>query len=518
MQLQNEISAKQIAVATEHPEAAAAARIAFERGGNAVDAAVAAMMALCVVMPGSVGFGGYGGTMVGYDAKGRRLYALDFDSRAPLAYRPELYADPAAARRGYLSVSVPGTVAGLDLALKRFGNLGWSACAAHAAALAEDGFAVGKNLASSLGDWAKRADRDSLAAVFPDGNSPAEGQRWAQPDLAKLIRRLGDDPRVFYDGEVAKTIARQVRKNGGILSERDLAEYQAEGVEPLRATYRGHELYTPPPPAGGVTTLCILKTMERFDLSRHEPWGAPYFELFLESARLCWQERARHLGDPRFVQAPLDALLSDGAAAERAKRVLTRDAGPAIGPKSSGGAHTCNVVAADAQGNVASLTATHGDGFGSRVAVKGLGLFLGHGMSRFDHKPGSPNAPAPGKRMQHNMAPLLVCRDDRWHAAIGMPGGTRIVTVTAQLALSLLEFKAPAGRAASAPRVHAEADGPFLLSASIPAEVAGELEFMGHTVERGQYLGGPANVVLRAPSGGTLTAACSAGVQGLYGS
>jgi gamma-glutamyltranspeptidase/glutathione hydrolase len=202
-------------------------------------------------------------------------------------------------------------------------------------------------------------DPISRRALFPEG-VPTAGRNWKQPDLARLYRRLGDEgPRTFYTGEVAATIARQIQTNGGILSEQDLRLYEATAVEPLRIKYREFEVTTPAPPASGLTVLSALKTLEQFDLTKLEPWGAEYFDLFLQISRLCWAERAQYFGDPDFVRIPIDQLLSEEAAIKRAD-TIRRNATPIpLDNDHPGPKHTCNVIAIDRNKNVASITATH---------------------------------------------------------------------------------------------------------------------------------------------------------------
>lgn len=512
-----QLTSKAGLVVTAYGPAGEAGLAILRQGGNAVDAAVAAAMACCVIVPNNVGLGGYGGTMVVHHAKSGRTFALDFDSRAPLAFTPELYKNPAASKHGYLSAGVPGVVAGLSLALQRFGTKSWHDVAGPAIALAEEGIEVKAELASGLAGWYKTADPDSRAAIFPDGKLPAVGDRWKQPDLAKTFRAIDADPMSFYTGEIARTIVRAVRAHGGVLSDEDFTRFQAQVVDPLSVKYRGVELFTPPPPAGGITTLEILKTLESFDLWKDYPaYRGGYYDLFVGAAKLCWQERERWLGDPEFVKIPYDVLLSDQNAATRGERIKGGETNrPATNPSTLPQAqHTANVVAADVQGNVVSLTCTHGDGFGSHVAIAGTGMFLGHGMSRFAYTPGSPNAPQPGKRMQHNMCPLLITKDGKPSAAVGLPGGTRIVTVTAQLAFSLIDYRRNPAETAYAPRVHVDADEPVLVGPTVPEEARIELA-KHHRVTPVKSVGGPANVVQL--DAGILTGACSAGVAGVKG-
>jgi gamma-glutamyltranspeptidase/glutathione hydrolase len=490
-----EITSETGAVTTPSPRAAAAAVEVLKGGGNAVDAAVAAMLVTCVLNPDQVAIGGYGGAMTVYHAKSGRVYCIDFDARAPRDFRPAMYAKAAVALHGYLAVATPGVVAGLKLALERFGTRQWRGVSGHAVLLAEEGFAVDARLQNSLKFLMSHGDATSVRVVLPDGQLPKIGAKFVQKNLGKTLRMLDDDPGAFYYGEFAGRIVKQIRANGGLLSERDLAEYSARVTEPVHVSYRGFDLYSAPPPAGGITSLSILKTLEQFDLTGMQPWGAPYFELFCEIAKLAWQDRAKWLGDPDFVKVPVEEFLSEISAKAKAAKIRAGDWGEEKRIP-SGGVHTAHLTAVDAERNMVSLTATQGETWGSCVVIEGLGIPLGHGMSRFTYgDPKSPNAPAAGKRMQHNMSPSVILRDGKPWATLGLPGGTRIVTVTAQLMASLIDFKATPGQAVAAPRVHTQEAEPLECSASVPKEVATELELMGHKVQRNGNTGGAASAI-----------------------
>jgi gamma-glutamyltranspeptidase/glutathione hydrolase len=237
--------------------------------------------------------------------------------------------------------------------------------------------------------------------------------------------------------------------------------------------------------------LQILKVLEQFELSNLEPWGAEYFHLFAEAAKLCWQDRMAYFGDPDVSPIPIERLLSDKVAREKASQIHKGSAQRFAGSTPPSPPHTANICVADTEGNVVSITATQGYLYGSQVAIEGLGLVMGHGMSRFDLDQGSPNAPAPGKRMFHNMAPTVLLGPGRqpW-AAVGLPGGPKIVTVTAQLVVSLVDFNVAPIIAVTAPRVHVEADEPISVSATVSESVIEQLRAMGHSVTRGQNIGG----------------------------
>jgi gamma-glutamyltranspeptidase/glutathione hydrolase len=226
-----------------------------------------------------------------------------------------------------------------------------------------------------------------------------------------------------------------------------------------------------------------------------------------EAAKLCWQERQLYLGDPEFVSIPMEELLSKRAARMRAEQIEQRFPCPPLRASRDVSSHTSNVVAADAEGNMISLTATQGWMYGSHLVVEGMGLVLNHGMSRFDYSTGHPNAPAAGKRMQHNMVPLIVLREGRPAFAFGMPGGPKIVSVTAQLAIDALAFEATPAASIAAPRLHTEGDEPLLVSPHMPDDVAAELEKLGHTVHHEEDMGGPVNILAVDSQTGRIDAA-----------
>jgi len=500
------------AIAASSPEAAAAGTDVLRRGGNATDAAIAAFMVQTVREPSNTGLGGYGGSMIVYNTLSGRTHGIDFDSRTPLAFRPELYRSASDHVHGYLAVGVPGNAAGFDLALREYGTLRWNDAAAHAIDLAENGYPASANFAHASARAAAEMDPTSRRAYFPDG-PPTLGQTWRQKDLARLYRRLGDEgPRTFYTGDVAKTIAAQVQANGGLLSEQDLRLYEATTAEPLRITYRGFEVTTPAPPASGLTVLSVLKTLEQFDLSKYKPWSAEYFDLFLQAFRHSWAERVQFFGDPDFVRVPIKDLLSEKSAVKRAEAIRSGQSPAVFANLFPGPQHTCNVTAIDGKQNVASITATHGDSFGSRVAIEGLGLMLGHGMSRFDWNGPNPNFPAPGKRVYHNMCPVIIFREGKPYASLGLPGGQMIVSVTAQLVIDVLDFHATPSQAVHAPRVHVTGEEPVLASDFTPPDVIAALKAKGNAIRLGT-VGGNANVAVIDPHTGALSAATDAGME-----
>jgi gamma-glutamyltranspeptidase/glutathione hydrolase len=355
-------------------------------------------------------------------------------------------------------------------------------------------------------------DAASQRAYFPKG-APASGDAWVQADLAKLLRRLGNEgPASFYSGETAATIARQVQAGGGVLAEEDFHNFRAAVVEPLHITYRGYDLYTPPLPSGGLTSLSILKTLEQFDVPKFDPWGAQYIDLFAGASNLAWQERFQYFGDPDFVEVPVEELLSEKRAVQRAE--MLRKGLPTAKPLPAGSSHTTNLVACDNNHNLVSWTATHGGDFGAQVAIEGLGLMLGHGMSRFAFRQPDPNYPEARKRPQHNMSPLVVLLDGKPAAGMGLPGGRMIVTVTAQLAVNFIDFKGAAKEIVSSPRIHTEGNELILVTTTTPPAVVEELRQKGRRVETKEAIGAAANAVVIDRATGRVQAASSGATNG----
>lgn len=488
------------AVTSAHPAANKAAEIIFTAGGNAFDAAVAACLACAVVAPQSVGLGGYGGCCVGYLADKKIPVGVDFDSRAPLAYRDELFADPESRRFGYLAATVPGVVAGLDLILRSYGTISFSKALEYAAGIAAGGFVPDPITYKEMCDFTGRADEISKRAVFGDAGLPRTGKHWIPQDLANTMRLLIEQgPGILYRGEIADRIVAQVQSHGGILTTEDFERYQAELVEPLRIQYRDFEVYSSPPPAAGITALQILKILSFIDQAEFKNLNGRCLHLLAEALKLGWQDRDL-LGDPDFVPVPIGELLDENKARRAAAQIL---AGPIINTTSraDSGIHTVNICTVDSAGNAVSLTATNGFMFGSQRAIEGLGIVLGHGMSRFDYIPGHPNYPAPLKRMQHNMCPGIAVRDGKVRFIWGLPGGTRIVSVTAAMAVELIDTGLSPAQVTCGPRIHTEGAEPLTVTESLPADICSDLIAAGHKLSKEKTVGGPSNAIRIGPDG-----------------
>jgi len=495
----------------------------LRRGGNAVDAAVAAALAECVVAPASTGIGGYGGAAVVYTRKEGRAVALDYDGCAPLASTPDMFVGRAAeAERGYLAVMAPPIIAGLSALLERYGTMEFAEVAEEARRLADEGFPVYESLANGFGLFLENADQDSIRTILPDGVPPKLGDLFVQKDLAALIAELQrEGPGAFYSGEIPRTIASAVRKHGGILDEADFAVPKARFGEPLSAASGDFEVLTPMPPAGGITALEILNAMnaaaEKVSVTFFEA-GSPWmYRAFIETARHAWADRLALLGDPEYAEVPIAELLSERRANEIADSV-TAGARAEFGAQAAiGGGHTIHLVAADKEGNVVSLTQTHGLWLGSWVGIPGTGLILGNGMSRFEMEPGHPNSIAPKKRVLHNMCPLLITREGQPYCGVGLPGGRKIVNVAALQAYAVTRLGMTVGEAIDLPRFHVE--GPEeaqVVSEELVTEMKGAYG-KDYPVAFVNRLGDTIAGIVIDPASGDLLAASSNGTECVAG-
>lgn len=503
-----ELVGEHAGAAATDPLGAETAKRVLEKGGNAVDAAVAATLTLSVVRVGATGLGGYGGGLVYFDAVKGKTIAINFDSRAPKAYRDELYANPDVRQHGYLAMSIPANVAGLDLALRKFGTMSWHDVSADAIRFAEEGFEIRHDINVALENWSKVADPTSLKALLPDGKVPAVGDNFKQTDLAKLLKLLVDQgPASFYEGEIPQRIAKQIKAGGGILSEDDFKIEQAHEVAPLQVKYRGYDVYTQPLPAGGLTSLQILKALDRFDFSQMKAWSADVIHLFVEVAKRCWNDRLESLGDPDFVKDP-ERFLSDARADEIAADVRT---GKIYQTKYAPppGSHTANIVCVDRKHNLCSLTCTHGVSMGAYVVIDSLGLILNNGMSRFIYEGNGPNRAAPLKRVFHNMMPVVITRDGHPIAAIGHTGGPTIPSITTEAIMGLIDFREGPGQIVNSPKLHTDGHEPIQIMDDFPKDVEEALIKRGHTFKHVGYIGGPLQAATVNHSSGEVHAASS---------
>jgi len=501
-------------------------------GGNAVDAAVATALALAVVNPEAGNIGG-GGFLLLRLADGRAA-ALDFRERAPRAASRDMYLDANGqltngSVEGHRAVGVPGTVAGLWEAHRRYGSLPWADVVAPAIRLAE-GLVVQGRLARSLAMIGTELnDFPATARIFlPAGRVLGAGDTLVQRDLAETLRRIQRSGRDgFYAGRTADLFAAEMRRGGGLITREDLAAYQPAWREPIRFTYRSDTVLSmPPSSSGGVALAMIAGILEGYDLGRLQ-WHSPrHIHLLTEAFRRAYADRNALLGDPDFVTMPLERMMSPEYAAERRATISLDRATPSgeVGPGASAPAenpHTTHFSVVDSAGNAVAVTTTINSFYGIRAVVEGAGFLLNNEMDDFSAKPGAPNqfglvqgepnAIAPGKRPLSAMTPTIVLtREGRLRLVLGSPGGSTIITNVFQNLSNVLDFGMGVQRAVNSPRIHHQhlPDEIGYEPGSLTAETIAALQALGHTVKvRGSpdaaypYIGDIQAILIR-PDGG----------------
>ena len=455
--------------------AAAIGREALRAGGSAVDAAVATAFALAVTLPAAGNIGG-GGFLVHRAAAGSAV-AYDFRETAPAAASPEMFLsggvyDAVRHHASHLAVGVPGTVAGLHRAWTDHGRLPWRRLVEPAIALARDGFVLSYARAASLaGVLPRMAPYPASVAAFSKEGAPyAAGDRFRQPDLAGTLELIAaGGPAGFYRGRTAALVAREMAEHGGLITEADLAAYEARVREPIRGAYRGYEVVSmPPPSSGGVTLIQMLNVLEGYDLRTAGHGSALNVHRITEAMRRGFADRARHLGDPDFNPAmPVLRLTSKEYAADLRGTIHAERAsrsGPETFAWPTTGEETTHVSVVDAERNAVSLTTTLEQSYGAKIVAPGTGFLLNNEMGDFNAAPGlttaagligtPPNLAEPGKRMLSSMTPTIVAKDDRLVMVTGSPGGRTIINTVLHTILNVIDFGMNVQEAVDAPRFH----------------------------------------------------------------
>ncbi|MBL8899244.1 MAG: gamma-glutamyltransferase [Planctomycetes bacterium] len=465
----------QAMVVSEHPLATRAGLELLRAGGNAIDGACATALALAVVYPVAGNLGG-GGFLLHRAADGATA-ALDFRETAPERATRDMFlgadgeVDRVRATRGHLAAGVPGSVAGLCEAHARLGRRPWKEVVAPALRLAREGFAVDSLLAEECAELARVfALYPASAALFlPEGRPLAPGDLLRQPELARTLEAIAAHGRDgFYRGPVAAAIVAEMERGGGLISASDLEDYRAVWREPLMRRYRGHEIWSmPPPSSGGPLLLQMLGVLEKFDLRDAGAGSARHLHLLAEAMSRAYADRAVHLGDPDFHAVPTAWLFSPERVNEIALQIdptrATTVAGAGVPPRQESPQTThLSVLAPD--GSAVSLTTTINTGYGAKVVVAGAGFLLNNEMDDFAAAPGQPNAYgllgaeanaiAPRKRMLSSMTPTIVVRDGAVRLVVGTPGGGRIITSVLQVVVNVIDFELDLSSAIDAPRVH----------------------------------------------------------------
>ncbi len=477
----------------------------LKRGGNAVDAAVATAFALAVTHPAAGNIGG-GGFMMVKMARCPEPVCVEYREIAPAAVTAEILSKLNDTSRGPLSAGVPGTVRGLALAHEQFGCRPWRELVEPAVRLAGDGFAIDEHLARSLNGWLRAAkDYDEVQRVFrkPDGSAWQPGDRLTQPDLARTLRIIADcGSDAFYCGPIADQIVAAMRPDGGLVTKNDLAAYRAHVRQPIHGTYRGHDVFAPPPPSsGGIALVEMLNILEQFDLAGQGRDSVATVHQLTESMRRAYFDRARFVGDPAFTDVPVGRLTSKAYAKEIGAGIVADRAtrSDALGREIltvAEGESTTHFSVADSQGNAVANTYTLQDSYGSYVVVPGAGFLLNNEMTDFNLQPGvtdrrgrigtPPNVVASHKRMLSSQTPTIVLKGGKPLLITGSPGGRTIPNTVLSVVTNIIDFNMSIRAAVDAPRMHHQwmPDEVKIEAGRLSDESRRTLETMGHTISR----------------------------------
>ena len=498
-------------VVSDHPLATQAGTEILDRGGNAVDAAIATGFALAVVDQAASGLGG-GGFMIIYDARDKRAHALDFRETAPEAAHADLYTRngkpvPSLSLTGALAVAVPGEVAGLLAAMKRFGSLPLAALMAPAIRLATEGFPLDAALRYAIERQASNMKKfPELGRVFlVKDEVPPEGETIRQPDLGQTLKAVvADGADVFYQGWIAQAIVDTVKKDGGVLTLEDLKSYKPIWREPLVGSYRRRTVITmPPPSSGGVALIEMLNVLEGHQLTKLAPNSATYLQLVAEAMKHAFADRAQYLGDPDFVKAPIPTLVSKDYASWIRGRISPVKTYPAkyygLGNFKAEQGGTTHFSVLDRFGNAVACTLSVNTRFGSKILVPKTGIVLNNEMDDFAIHPSGnvyglvgndANSLQPKKRPLSSMTPTIILQGDRPELIVGAAGGPRIISATLQTILNVLDFQMPIKEAVEAPRIHHQwIPDELNVEDKLPPETKKSLERRGHTVRERTTLG-----------------------------
>ncbi|HCV66797.1 MULTISPECIES: gamma-glutamyltransferase [Serratia] len=446
-------------------------------GGNAIDAAVAVGYAQAVVNPccGNIGGGGF---MTVHLADGTDTF-INFRETAPAAASANMYLDAAgnvkkgASLYGYLAAGVPGTVLGMETARKKYGKLSREQVMEPAIKLAREGFVLTRADTDILDTTIARFKQDPESArIFlrPDGTPLQPGDRLVQSDLANTLEAIAKDgPDAFYKGKIPQAVEAAAKQGGGILTAADFANYKVTETPPITCSYRGYKFVSAPPPSSGGVTLCeILNVVEGYDLKNMGFNSAAAIHTMTEAMRHAYMDRNTYLGDPEFIKNPIDRLVSKSYAEEIRKKIVADKATPSENVQPGMEPHekpeTTHYSIVDHQGNAVSTTYTVNGRFGAVVIAPGTGFFLNDEMDDFTVKvgeknlyglvQGTANSIAPGKRPLSSMSPTLVTKDNKIFMVLGSPGGSRIITITLQTALNVIDHGMAPQEAVDAPRIH----------------------------------------------------------------
>ena len=509
-------------VSTSHTLATEVALNVLKNGGNAMDAAVTAGFALAVTQPRSGNIGG-GGFMLYSPGNGSAVEAIDYREKAPAAATETMFQDdsgeavPHISRFTHKAAGVPGTVAGLAMALERHGTLSLKQALQPAIELARNGFVVPRRFTEGLEQARERLHRwpSSRAAFYKeDGSAWQPGERFMQPELASTLERIAEfGTEGFYKGKTAELIVAEMQRHEGLITLDDLRSYKPEIRTPIHGTYRGYDIYSmSPPSSGGTHIVQILNILEGYPMAEFGHNSAASIHHMAEAMKFAYADRSTYLGDTDYVDVPLKELTSKKYAKALRERIDPNEATPSADISAGNlsayeSPETTHFSIVDQWGNAVSNTYTINFSYGSGITVTGAGFLLNNEMDDFSAKPGVPNAYGliggeankiePGKRMLSSMSPTIVRKDDRNVLVTGSPGGSRIITTTLQVLMNVIDHGMNIQSAVTAPRIHHQwLPDEIRIEQGISPDTVNLLESMGHKVVTNRAMGAIQSVLI----------------------
>jgi gamma-glutamyltranspeptidase/glutathione hydrolase len=510
-------------VVTSHFLATEAALEVLKKGGNAIDAAVTAAFSLAVTQPRSGNIGGGGFMLISFE-QNDEVVAIDYREKAPSQATADMFlntegeADSERSRYSHLAAGVPGTVAGLALALEKYGTISLKEALAPAIQLAEKGFVVTPHFSDGLKEKeAMLKKRDSSGKIFykPDGSFYEPGERFIQKDLAATLRRISEQGvKEFYEGKTAELLVAEMARHDGLITMEDMKNYSPTIRQPVKGTYRGYDIYSmSPPSSGGVHVVQILNMLEGYPIAEYGHNSALTIHLMAEAMKLAYADRSFYLGDVDFIKVPLKGLISKEYAAALRKTIDPEKAVPSNTitpgkPQPYESNETTHFSIVDSLGNAVSNTYTINFSYGSGIVAEGTGFLLNNEMDDFSAKPGVPNAYGliggeankiePNKRMLSSMSPTIVKHQDKNFLVTGSPGGSRIITTTLQVIMNVIDHGLNIQSAVAAPRIHHQwLPDELRIEEGISIDTIKILREKGHKVKQQEAMGAIQSIMIK---------------------
>jgi len=517
------VQSKEGMVVTSHFLATQSAQEVLKNGGNAIDAAVTAAFSLAVTQPRSGNIGG-GGFMLISSEKKNEVVAIDYREKAPSKATVDMFldkegnADSQVSRYSHLAAGVPGTVAGLAMALEQYGTISLKEAMAPSIKLAEEGFIVTPRFSDGLKKKEKMLKKwDSSRKIFykPDGSYYEPGDLFIQKDLAATLKRISENGiKEFYEGKTAELLVAEMAKHGGLISMEDMKDYSPSFRTPVHGNYRGYDIYSmSPPSSGGTHVVQILNVLEGYPMSEYGHNSAKTIHLMAEAMKRAYADRSHYLGDEDFVKVPLNGLTSKKYAELLRKEIDPEKATPSAtiapnNPLPYESNETTHFSIADKFGNSVSNTYTINFSYGSGIVVEGAGFLLNNEMDDFSAKPGVPNAYGlfggeankiePNKRMLSSMSPTIVKKDGKNFLVTGSPGGSRIITTTLQVIMNVIDHNLNIQSAVAAPRIHHQwLPDAIRIEEGLSPDTIAALQEKGHEIKVKSAMGAIQSIMIK---------------------